>query len=191
MESWLAHHGDPHLTDPSYSLPRLGVQGGPESHWDRGDPGERTSGSSLKGFTSMIRTASSSLKTQPPAFQFPDKAPIFLRHNPRLSTPNLQTSPPPPPPADVPSFEHILPTWGRTHTHRFSLGARRALHAWQPLIPFLTSLPRGADEAYYSDVALEDNGGVWGGGKGVLGDFPLEPRGNAFGEQRRPQWKWR
>lgn len=29
----------------------------------------------------------------------------------------------------------------------FSLGARRALYAWQPPIPLLTSLPSRADEA--------------------------------------------
>jgi len=34
-----------------------------------------------------------------------------------------------------------------TRGTRFSLGARGALHAWQSLIPFLTSFPRGADEA--------------------------------------------
>lgn len=33
-----------------------------------------------------------------------------------------------------------------TRGTRFSLGARGALHAWQPLIPFLTSFPGGADE---------------------------------------------
>ena len=33
-----------------------------------------------------------------------------------------------------------------TNTHRFSLEARGALHSWQPLIPFLTNLPRGADK---------------------------------------------
>lgn len=50
--------------------------------------------------------------------------------------------------------------WGKTHTHRFSLGARRALHAWQALIPFLTSLPRGANKADQSNVALEDKSGM-------------------------------
>lgn len=46
-----------------------------------------------------------------------------------------------------PSFKPMLPTWSGAHTHGLSLGARRALHAWQPLIPFLTGLPRGAYEA--------------------------------------------
>lgn len=69
-------------------------------------------------------------------------------------SPPISASPP------TPSFEHILPTCGKTHTHRFSLGARRALHAWQALIPFLTSLPRGANEADQSNVALEDKRGM-------------------------------
>lgn len=155
MESWLAHPSDRHLTDPSYSPPRLGAQGGLKGQWDQGDPGERTSGSLLMEFISGSEKPSvpsrHSLQPSGPQRGGLSKAPLSL--NKPLSfqtraslTPTVcKTSPSLPP--HHPSFEHSLPTRGRTHTHRLSLGARRALHAWQPLVPFLTGLPRGADEA--------------------------------------------
>lgn len=62
-----------------------------------------------------------------------------------------------------------------TRGTRVSLGARRALHTWQPLVPLLSSLPRGTDEANQSDVALLPLGA------GVS----LQPR-----EARRPQGAW-
>lgn len=104
------------------------------------------------------RQASSSLQRRPqtpdadfnlqvpresPPFS-PDTTPIILDPGfPNPHTHSLQTSPTS---AFPPPSEHNLPTRGRTHTHRFSLEASRALHSWQTLIPFLTSLPRGANE---------------------------------------------
>lgn len=98
-------------------------------------------------------------QTQPPTHKFldgdtpppppfsPDTTLIILDQASQAPNPHsLQISPNSAPPP-TPSSEHILSTWGRTHTHGFSLGAGGALHAWQPLIPFLTSFPRGADEA--------------------------------------------
>lgn len=149
MESWLAHRGDPHLTDPSYSLPRLGVQGGPESHWDLGDPGERTPGSSLTGFISPCsRKASSSLKTQPPAFRFPGRTPFSPDTTPIIPDAGFphphgpQTSPSLPP-QPSPPFNTFFPL-GAGHSLTGSpLGPGGPCTPGSPWSPFSPASPGG------------------------------------------------